>query len=149
MRSKYVQIRFAVASVLLAGCFHYEPSATPVPAGREVRLDLTDAGRVAVAPLAGEGVDRIEGVVDSFAPDTIEVRVTSMRRRDVSEMWTREQFKIAARDVSAVSVRRFSPSRTALLTGAVALVAASVRLGTSENFLGGKKSGGGSSGGSR
>jgi hypothetical protein len=140
----------AVASVALAtGCFQYNTTApgTAVPAGQSVRLDLTDAGRVAVAPMAGEGVDRIDGIVDVIQSDTIQLQVTSLRRRDITESWTRERLKVAARDVTQVSERRFSPTRTALLVGAIALGATTVRLGTSDSFLGGRRSPGTSSGG--
>lgn len=139
----------ALGMTLLVGCFQYNTAApgTVVPAGQSVRLDLTDAGRVAVAPLAGEGVDRIQGIVAVAAADTIELQVTSLRRREISETWTRERLKVAARDVSQVSVRRFSPARTALLVGGIVLGASTVRLGTSDSFLGGRKSPGTSSGG--
>jgi hypothetical protein len=136
-------------TALFAACFQYNTTApgTVVPAGQSVRLDLTDAGRVAVAPMAGEGVDRIEGIVDIVQSDTIQLQVTSLRRRDIAESWTRERLKVAARDVTQVSQRRFSPTRTALLIGAIALGASTVRLGTSDSFLGGRKSGTTTSGG--
>ena len=136
-------------TLVLASCFQYNTTApgTVVAAGQSVRLDLTDAGRVDVAPMAGAGVDRIEGIVDAFESDTIRLQVTALRRRDIPESWTRERLKVAARDVSQVSVRRFSPTRTALLAGAIVVGASSFRFGTSDSFLGGKKSPGTTPGG--
>ena len=139
----------AVAGCISAtGCFEYRSTPVgPVPAGQEIRLSLTDVGRVAIAPMAGEGIDRIDGIVDASVADSIAVRVKAVRRRDVPETWTHERLAVSSRDVASVSVRHFSPWRTAVVVGAIALVGTTVRLGTSDSFFGGRKGSGSSSGG--
>jgi hypothetical protein len=136
----------AVILGLASGCFRYRdaPIRTAVPAGESVRVALTDAGRVNVAPMAGEGVDQIDGIVDVFSPDSVVLRVTSVRRRDVPETWTRERLRVAVNDVRTISVRRFDPIRTTLLVGGVLLAGTAVRLGTSDSFFGGRGRPGGS-----
>jgi hypothetical protein len=144
---KTVQSKTALvaAAILVSGCFQYRnaPINASVPAGQAVRLELTDAGRVNVAARAGEGVDEIDGVVDMFSPDTVVLRVTSVRRRDVPETWTKERLAVAASDVRAMSVRRFDPLRTGILVGGVFLVGSTVRLGGSSGLFGGRSRPGG------
>lgn len=144
-----LQKLLAVLAILPAtGCFEYRATPiAPVPTGQEIRLALTDVGRVAIAPLAGEGIDRIDGIVDVSAPDSIAVRVKSVRRRDVPETWTRERLAVASRDVASVSVKHFSPLRTALVVGGLALAGSTIRLGTSDSFFGGRRGPGGTTGG--
>jgi hypothetical protein len=126
--------------VAASGCFQYRDAAisTPVPAGQAVKLGLTDAGRLNVSAMAGEGVDEITGVVDSFSPDSVVLRVTSVKRRDISETWTRERLKVSASDVRTLSVRHFSPLRTALLVGGVALAGTALHSQPAVDFLGGR-----------
>jgi hypothetical protein len=129
-----------MSALLASGCFQYRnaPVHASVPAGQSVRLELTDAGRVNVAPTAGEGIDEIDGIVDALSPDTVVLRVTSVRRRDVPEMWTKERLAVAASDVRAMSVRRFDPLRTGIFVGGVFLVGSTVRLGGTSGLFGGR-----------
>ena len=149
MRSKSKCFMVLAIMLWVGGCFRYRsaPANTPVPSGEQVRLELTDAGRVNVAPMAGEGVDQIDGIVDLFSADSVILRVTSVRRRDIPESWTRERLRVAANDVRAMSVRRFDPLRTTLFVGGAVLAASAVRFGTTEGFFGGRGRTGSSSSG--
>src|SRR4051812_48534798 len=84
---------------LASACYDYR-AFTPavVPAGEEIRVDLTDQGRVDVAPLAGVGVDRIDGTVESAADSSLILRVAGVRRKGIDESWTGERLRIARQD---------------------------------------------------
>ena len=142
-------IAAALGVAMLTGCFQYRaaPPGAVVSAGEPVRVELTDVGRVAVAPMAGEGIDQIDGIVESFAPDALSLRVTAVRRRSESETWTKERLQVASKDIRSMSVKKFSVGRTAVLVGAVVVAATTVQIGRSDGFFGGgRRSGDGSSG---
>ena len=136
----------ALGVVMLTGCFQYR-AADPrvvVPAGQAVRLELTDMGRVAVAPMAGEGVEQIDGIVESYAPESVALRVTALRRRSETETWTKERLQIAGQDIRTLSVKKFSTARTAVLVGAAILAGTTIRLGGFDGLGGGRRSNGSS-----
>jgi hypothetical protein len=129
------------ALFVVASCYDYRPLAPAiVPAGEDVRLDLTDQGRIDVAPMAGAGVDRVDGTVDQVGDSSLVLRVAAVRRRGTDESWMGERLRIARQDVEAMSVKHISVWRTAGLVGAVALVATTVATGGEAPIFGGKRS---------
>jgi hypothetical protein len=138
------RVAWILLGALNAGCYEYRAVAStrPIPTGEEVRLDLTDAGRVDVSALAGSGVDRIDGTVESTADSAYLLRVAGVRRRGLDESWMGERLRIARQDVEMTSVKRFSPLRTAGVVGAIALAATTITFGSDAPIFGGKRSGG-------
>jgi hypothetical protein len=139
--------RFAAHAIALCAlfvvtsCYDYRPLAPAVvPAGEDVRLDLTDQGRINVAPMAGAGVDRVDGTVEQMADSSLVLRVAAVRRRGIDESWMGERLRIARQDVEMMSVKQFSPWRTAGIVGAVALAATTVVVGGEAPIFGGKRS---------
>src|SRR4051812_15994513 len=104
---------FLVGLLLVStACYSYRqiPAGTPPPIGQRLQVQLTDEGRIAVRPMAGPGVDRIEGMLDS-ASGPLVIRVSSVRRDGTDEHWTGEPLVIPVANVSSMSVRRFDALR--------------------------------------
>jgi hypothetical protein len=140
---------FFVLLVVAAGCYSYRPIPTgaPLPVGRQIELQLTDEGRVAVKPMAGSGVDQVRGVVDSSGGPSIVMRVSAVRRDGNDEHWTGEPLVIPMANVSGVGVRRFDLLRTTLLGVGFVALASVVRTNGLDDITGGKRSSGGSTSG--
>src|SRR3954470_19681365 len=138
-RARRVAVRGTAMCAMLfaAGCYEYR-AFTPaaVPAGEEVRVDLTDQGRVSVTPLAGAGVDRIDGTVETTADSSLILRVAAVRRHGVDETWTGERLRIARQDVEQIATKHFSALHTAELIGVAALAATTIKFGSESPFLG-------------
>jgi len=124
-------------SVLLAGCYVYQPLETVSPTPSvEVALTLTDLGRVESGQTLGPAVDRVEGRVEQVTDTAYVLRVTRVRDlRGVVTKWSGEAVTVPRAWVGMASQRRLSRSRTYLLagaftTGAAALIG-SVTLGVS------------------
>jgi hypothetical protein len=136
--------------VLLAGaCYSYRPipSGAQPPIGPQLQLQLTDEGRVAVKAMAGPGVDRVEGVLDSASGQSFVMRVSAVRRDGSNEHWTGEPLVIPVSTVSSVGIRRFDLLRTVGLGVGFVALASVVRFnGLDDIISGGKGSGGSTSG---
>jgi hypothetical protein len=137
---------FAVTS---SGCFTYatvDPGA--VTPGRDVRMELTDAGTAALAPLIGPGMVTVDGRVTSVDSGEVQLAVTQTTdRRSIEHLWRGEPVTVPRPLVSHVSQRKFSASRTALLSAgiaaAVVAAAAGAHAASSSSSPGGSGHGGG------
>jgi hypothetical protein len=132
-----------------AGCYSYRqiPTGAPLPVGTPLQVQLTDEGRVAVKPMAGAGVDRVEGIVDSEPGPSIVMRVSAVRRDGNDEHWTGEPLVIPTANVASAGVRRFDLLRTTLLGVGFVALASVVRTNGLDDITGGKRSSGGSTSG--
>ena len=144
-----MRARFLLLVAPLVGCYSFRdtPSGVRPPVGPIVRLQLTDEGRVAVKPMAGPGVDQLQGVMASSDTGAYVVHVTSVRRDGNDEHWTGETLTIPAVDVARVSVRRFDAFKTTVASGALIAAGALIRFGSSDTFASAR--GGGTSGAGR
>lgn len=109
------------------GCYQAVPLSTPAPElGREVVVQLTDAGSEHMARLVGPRATEIRGRYIGSSTDTLRVEVLGVTMRNEEErFWQREHLGIPRSAVATLSERRFSRSRTA---GVVALAAAAAFL---------------------
>lgn len=119
-------MRRAIASILMApllvtGCYSTEPVVgTPIPAGTQVELQLTDAGRVAMNDVLGPSVDVIEGRLVSRDSVAWTLSVSALQfLRGGQQVWSGERLRIRSEHVALASERRFSRSRTAIVSAAV------------------------------
>lgn len=110
-----------------SGCYRYVP-VQPVDtrAGMEVRLDVNDSGRVALAAGLGPSVSRIEGSVRA-SPDTSYLLSVSAVEFVSGERqkWSGEPLSVRIGLVRKADERRFSKVRTtvAIVVGVGALLA--------------------------
>ena len=110
--------------VLVTGCYSNEPvtGARPDP-GRRVALEITDAGRVALAPAIGPSIEQVQGQVVSADSAEYVIAVSQVKsiRGDVT-VWRGEAVRISVPFVSQAYFREFSRTRTLAFT-AVAVTA--------------------------
>src|SRR5687767_4212333 len=87
----------AACSAISVGCYRYTPIDTPAQSalGTEVRVRLTDAGAVSLAPLVGNRVELIDGRLVSVADTGLTLSVTGTTDRLGNETpWRGEQVAI-------------------------------------------------------
>lgn len=118
----------------LAGCYVYQPvTSAVVPTDRSVRLTLTEAGTVNLAPELGPSVVAVAGKLVNVSPDAYVVGLTDTRRRNGLEVdWRGEQVTIPRSLIASLQQRQFSRGRTAAVT--VGLIAALIA--AQQAFLG-------------
>jgi hypothetical protein len=91
-----------------------------------VTAELNDRGRVALVDSLGGSVDRVEGIIHTANDSSLVVRVAAVQflNGQVSK-WTNEPVTIRREHTRDVRERRFSRSRTVLVSAGVvgALVA--------------------------
>jgi hypothetical protein len=102
------------------GCYTTVPVASaPVP-GQVLVMDLNDQGRVALGPSVGPSATRIEGTLDSRTDSAYTVKVASVVYLNGSNnRWTNEPLTIQSNLVREVREKKFSRSRSGLLTAGV------------------------------
>ena len=103
---------------LLAGCYAYEPvQTTSPPVGQPVRLTLTEAGSVNLAPELGPSVEAVGGKLLGDSGNAYLVALSESRKRNGIEIdWRGEQVSISKSLVADIQHRQFSPTRTAILS---------------------------------
>lgn len=116
------------ATQLFAACYSYAPIlATPADAGTTVRLRLTDAGSVALAPLIGPQIESMDGRLVSAADTSFVLGVTQTANRSGLETpWRGEQLTVPRAAIARVERKQLSKGRTwtmgAIFVGAIALI---------------------------
>ena len=133
----------AASVAVLCGCYGYvAPPPGSSLVGTEAQLQLSDSGAVVLASKIGPSADAITGRVVTDSAAGYLVSVTSVRQRDGNEtFWHGEHLLVDRALVMNAGTRRFSPSRTAFVSGIV-----SVGLLAARQALLGRGSGGGGGG---
>ncbi len=120
---------------LLAGCYVNRPYAElrPEPApGTRLVIELTDAGRVALAPQMGTGVDRVEGALVQRSDSLYVLGVAKVfGLYGTLQKWEGEQIGFPTTYVRRLYERRFSLGRTVALAGGAAVGVVALLLSTS------------------
>ena len=120
----------------LVGCYTLQPTGGVAPQpGNVIGLDINDAGRAALGGAMGPAIDQVEGRLVQQTNAEYVVAVSSIRLlRGGDQVWSGEQVRIPSSYVTSVYARRFSKSRTAVLTaaaiGSIALVATKSIIGS-------------------
>ncbi len=124
---------------LLAGCYVNRPVADvqPEPApGTRLVIELTDVGRVAMAPQVGPDVGRVEGALIQRSDSQYVLGIQKVYGLyGALQKWEGEQMTFPKTYVRRLFERRFSLGRTLIVAGGV--TACLVTLGASTSLLGG------------
>jgi len=114
-------------SAVSAGCYRYtpiEPQAQPA-LGTDVRVRLTDAGAVALAPLIGNRVELVDGGLVAVADTGMTLSVTQTTDRLGNESpWRGEQVAIPRTMVDAFEKRTVDRGKSYMVGGITAGVVA-------------------------
>ena len=135
----------AASAVTSGACYSYTPIDSPSPAlGSEVRLRLTDAGAITMAPLVGNRIEVVDGHISSLADTSVTLSVTGTTDRLGSEVtWKGEQVMFPRSTVAGLERRSLDKGKSYLVGGIAAGLVAAVGIGFS---ISGNGSGGQSSG---
>lgn len=109
-----------LALTVLPGCYRLTPVDGGAPdAGTKVRLDLTDAGSVQLAPLIGPRIDALEGRAIEVSDSVLVLAVTeAVQRNGVTVPWTNERVRVPLQAVDRMRARELDRGRTWLVSGA-------------------------------
>ena len=110
------------------GCYTYsriETAASTVP--DVVRVELTDAGTVAMTPALGESVTLLEGPLVSNSSGSLELDVRLLRRRGESLMreWPGDHITIPTGNIRTLEIKTMDRRKTTtavIAGGAIAVV---------------------------
>lgn len=110
-------------AVLLSGCYRYTPARMgSVPAGTEVRLQLSDEGARRMETFTGSRRARVSGELIQWTEDVV-VSVGVPASEGMVDRDLRQRIVVAEDEVVGVEVRERDRTRTAVLVGgAVTLV---------------------------
>jgi hypothetical protein len=138
----------AVYSTVSVGCHSYtpiDPQAAP-SLGSDVRVRLTDAGAVALAPLIGNRVELVDGGLVAVADTAVTLSVTQTTDRLGNESpWRGEQVAIPRTMVDGFEKRTLNRGKSYLVGGITAGVVALAAIGftVAGGGTGGKSGSGG------
>jgi len=123
----------AASAVTSSACYRYTPIDSPSPAlGSEVRLRLTDAGAITMAPLVGNRIELVDGHVSSVADSAVTLSVTGTTDRLGSEVtWKGEQVVFPRSAVAGLERRSLDKGKSYLVGGITAGLVAAVGIGFS------------------
>lgn len=122
------------AACTLLGCYTTVPVETAPPAGTPVVLTLNDKGRVALGNTVGASATQIEGALDAQTDSGYALKVSSVvYMNGQNNKWTNERLTIQSDLVRELRVKKFSRSRTALLSGST--IAAAVAIIVTRSLL--------------
>ena len=138
----------AVYSTVSVGCHSYAPIDPQVAPslGTDVRVRLTDAGAVALAPLIGNRVELVDGGLVAVADTAVTLSVTQTTDRLGNESpWRGEQVAIPRTMVDAFEKRTLDRGKSYLVGGITAGVVAlaAIAFTIAGNSSGGKTGAGG------
>ena len=142
----------AVLFANLLACTEYVPvqsgGVSGVGSAKEVRVTLTDQGRVDVGPRLGLRAVTLEGVLQAATDSTVAMTVHKVSRDGgIEDTYAGEQISLPTRDFNEIATSRTSVVRSVLLAGAI--VAGSFLIARGAGDLSGGKNGGGTKGGGR
>ncbi len=137
----------SIGLITQLGCYSYRPLYGQAPtAGGQVRISLSDAGRVMLSDQLGESIDWVQGELAAADSSQLTVDVKLTRSlRGAYATWFGDRVQIPARGISQVTNREFSRGRSwflaAGLTAGLVVVSKLLNL---QVFGDGKDPGGGS-----
>jgi hypothetical protein len=134
-----------VSTVLSGACYRYQPIDSASPAlGTEVRVRLTDAGAVTLAPLVGNRIELVDGTISSVADTAVTLAVTQTTDRLGSEVpWKGESVVFPRAAVASLERKSLDRGKSYLTGGILAGLVAAVGIGFSISGGGGGSSTGG------
>jgi hypothetical protein len=135
----------AASTIASGGCYSYTPiDVTPSAVGADVRVRLTDAGSVTLAPYVGNRIELIDGRVSAIADTAVTLSVTGTTDRIGTETsWRGEQVTIPRAMVAEFGGRSINRRRSFMAGGIAAGLVAVVGVGFGISGSGGGGRGGG------
>ena len=127
MRAAARLAALSLASLVFPACYTLQPVQNqPTPLGTILSLSINDAGRVGLAEQMGTGVSDVEGRLLLLDSVTYVLAVSQVEtQRFGTQVWSGERVSFNRTYVNQANVKRFSRSRTAILSAAaVGLVVA-------------------------
>ena len=123
----------AASAITSGACYRYTPLDSSSPAlGTEVRVRLTDAGAVTLAPLVGNRIETVDGLVASVADTAVTLSVTGTIDRLGSEVpWKGEHVVFPRTTVASLERRSIDKGKSYLVGGIAAGLVAAVGIGFS------------------
>jgi hypothetical protein len=123
----------AASAVTSGACYRYTPIESSSPAlGSEVRLRLTDAGAITMAPLVGNRIEVVDGHVSSLTDTSMTLSVTGTIDRLGSEVtWKGEQVVFPRTTVAGLERRSLDKGKSYFVGGITAGLVAAVGIGFS------------------
>lgn len=102
-----------------AACYRLTPLEGPTPEpGRAVRVDLTDAGSVRLAPFIGPRVEAIEGRAERTTDSSYVLLVTATTARGgMSTSWSNERLDVPLSAVARIRTRTLDRRRSWIAAG--------------------------------
>lgn len=135
----------AASTIASGACYRYTPIDSTSPAlGSEVRVRLTDAGALKLAPMVGNRIELVDGRVSSVADTSVTLSVTGTTDRLGSEVtWKGEQVVFPRSTFESLERRSIDKGKSYLVGGIAAGLVAAVGIGfsVSGNGSGGQSSG--------
>jgi hypothetical protein len=103
---------------LVTGCYVLQPVASgPLPEGRQVALDITDVGRVALGGSMGPSIRQVQGRLVRAEADDLVVAVSSVAfLTGGTQTWSGEPVRLKREYVGNTYERRLSKTRTIAAT---------------------------------
>ena len=123
----------AASAITSGACYRYTPIDSSSPAlGSEVRVRLTDAGAITLAPLVGNRIETVDGRVASVADTAVTLSVTGTIDRLGSEViWKGEHVVFPRSTVGSFERRSIDKGKSYLVGGIAAGLVAAVGIGFS------------------
>jgi hypothetical protein len=111
--------------MVFAGCYSYTPMTSPVPdAGSSIRIDLTDAGSVQLAPTIGQRVESIDGQSVTSTDTAVAVQVlATISQSGIVAHWNKERVDVPRSAIERIRGRQLDTKRS-LIVGALAVTGA-------------------------
>ena len=117
-----------MGTTLSVGCYRYTPIDAPAPSslGADVRVALTDAGAVALAPIIGNRVALVDGRLAAVADTSVTISVTGTTDRLGNETpWRGEPVVVPRPMVAGFQRRSLDRGKSSVVGGiAAGLIAA-------------------------
>lgn len=116
----------------LTACTVYVPvtGAITQASPQKVKVTLTDAGSVSVAPKIGQRARVVQGLMQSMTDSTITLTVTQVSREGgIEDTYAGDALTLSARDYEKLEQGKTSVSRSLLLAGAIIAGAFAVAVG--------------------
>ena len=114
-----------------AACYSYAPAvATRLEPGTRVAIDLTIRAQADYESKLGAGVQRVEGVLANYTPDSAEVKIERIRARNGGwTYWGGEAVVLPVSAFAEIEERRLSVPRTSIAVASVAAIAVEMLTG--------------------
>jgi hypothetical protein len=100
------------------GCYRYTPIDTAPEPGREVRVDLTDAGSLKLAPYIGPRIEALDGRALQSTDSSLVLAVkATIGRSGESVSWSDERLDVPTSAIARLRGRQLDRGRTWMVSG--------------------------------